>query len=213
MKDNGITPDVTSYNYMLTVLCVAGDLEATTGVLSLEEGLEVDPRTYDAMVLRASFLKSVLGPGIPAWWLHWHSSFLVSSFRGTDPPSMSYSSRVIQLTHGRHMPPHAVKNAKLLVDATISIEQPFVQPHHQGGFTISLLKDLSHVRSLALSSWCFQRCCPNVKILKLEMDEPRHLDWELVDTEEIERVCLASRKKTSGNHIWSLVSLSAPSRK
>ncbi|XP_010264776.1 PREDICTED: pentatricopeptide repeat-containing protein At3g56030 [Nelumbo nucifera] len=78
MKDNGITPDVTSYNYILTAYCVAGDLEAAAGVLReiLEEGLEVDPRTYDAMVLGAckagrvegalALLRRMVDDGVPA---------------------------------------------------------------------------------------------------------------------------------------------------
>lgn len=55
MRENGVSPDVTAYNYILTAYCFVGDLAAAAGVLTKlgEEGMEADTRTYDALVLGA----------------------------------------------------------------------------------------------------------------------------------------------------------------
>ncbi|XP_059627952.1 pentatricopeptide repeat-containing protein At3g56030, mitochondrial-like [Cornus florida] len=56
MKENGISPDLTAYNSLLTAYCFVGDLTSAAGVLTkmeVEEGMEADSRTYDALVLGA----------------------------------------------------------------------------------------------------------------------------------------------------------------
>lgn len=55
MRESGVSPDVTAYNYLLTAYCFTGNLEAAVGVLTEmeEEGMAADARTYDALVLGA----------------------------------------------------------------------------------------------------------------------------------------------------------------
>ncbi|KAL3528445.1 hypothetical protein ACH5RR_007767 [Cinchona calisaya] len=55
LRDCGIKPDLTAYNYLLTAHCFAGDLTSAAYVLTKmeEEGMGADTRTYDALVLGA----------------------------------------------------------------------------------------------------------------------------------------------------------------
>ncbi|GAB2291619.1 hypothetical protein Dimus_025874 [Dionaea muscipula] len=55
MKEAGVLPDTTAYNYLLTGYCCRGDVRSAADVLTKmrEEGLRGDKRTYDAMVLGA----------------------------------------------------------------------------------------------------------------------------------------------------------------
>lgn len=55
MKSCGIAPDLTTYNFLLTGYCFAGNVTSAAGVLAKmeEEELGADTRTYDALVLGA----------------------------------------------------------------------------------------------------------------------------------------------------------------
>ncbi|XP_058111270.1 pentatricopeptide repeat-containing protein At2g40240, mitochondrial [Magnolia sinica] len=55
MRGEGIPPDTTCHNYMLSALCHIGDLPAAAQTLNsmLGEGLEADSLTFDALVLGA----------------------------------------------------------------------------------------------------------------------------------------------------------------
>ncbi|KAK6929492.1 Pentatricopeptide repeat [Dillenia turbinata] len=54
MREIGIKPDLTAYNYVLTAFCFNGELTSAADLLTRmveEEGLGADARTYDALVL------------------------------------------------------------------------------------------------------------------------------------------------------------------
>lgn len=53
MRSNGIAPDLTAYNFLLTGYCFTGDVVSAAVVLAKmeEEELGADTRTYDALVL------------------------------------------------------------------------------------------------------------------------------------------------------------------
>lgn len=53
MKQLGVNPDVTAYNYLLTMFCFSGEMEKAAEVVEMieGEGMEADSRTYDALVL------------------------------------------------------------------------------------------------------------------------------------------------------------------
>lgn len=55
MKSCGISPDLTSYNFLLTGYCFAGNVASAASVLAKmeEEELGMDTRTYDALILGA----------------------------------------------------------------------------------------------------------------------------------------------------------------
>ncbi|KAL6003282.1 hypothetical protein ACLOJK_023505 [Asimina triloba] len=55
MRREGIPPDTTCYNYVLSALCHLGDLPAAATALNsmLQEGLVADSMTFDALVLGA----------------------------------------------------------------------------------------------------------------------------------------------------------------
>lgn len=55
MKSCGIAPDLTTYNYLLTGYCFAGNVASAAAVLAKieEEDLGADTRTYDTLVLGA----------------------------------------------------------------------------------------------------------------------------------------------------------------
>ncbi|GKU92154.1 hypothetical protein SLEP1_g5921 [Rubroshorea leprosula] len=55
MREVGVPPDLTAYNYFLTSHCYDGNLRAASEVMKRieEEGLGTDARTYDALVLGA----------------------------------------------------------------------------------------------------------------------------------------------------------------
>ncbi|XP_059298731.1 pentatricopeptide repeat-containing protein At2g40240, mitochondrial-like [Lycium ferocissimum] len=55
MKSDGISPDLTAYNYLLTGYCFIGNLTSAARVVEKidEEELGADTRTYDALVLGA----------------------------------------------------------------------------------------------------------------------------------------------------------------
>ncbi|PNX95943.1 pentatricopeptide repeat-containing protein mitochondrial-like [Trifolium pratense] len=58
-----VQPDVTAHNYFLMTHCITGDVEDAVGVLRTieDEGLCVDERTYDALVLGACRKGNVVG--------------------------------------------------------------------------------------------------------------------------------------------------------
>ncbi|KAK2984757.1 hypothetical protein RJ640_004582 [Escallonia rubra] len=66
---------------------------------------------------------------------------------------------------GSYLMSTSVKRATKLINVTIDIEQRFAD-HAQGNFLASLLLDLFHCHTLALSSWCiqevFQDMIPNI---------------------------------------------------
>ncbi|KAE8708965.1 zinc transporter 6 [Hibiscus syriacus] len=55
MRDAGVSPDVTAYNYILTAYCYETKLAEAVAVVKKieEEGLVADGRTYDALILGA----------------------------------------------------------------------------------------------------------------------------------------------------------------
>lgn len=56
MREIGIKPDTTAYNYLLTAFCSKGEVISAAdlvGKMVGEEGLKGDTRTYDALVLGA----------------------------------------------------------------------------------------------------------------------------------------------------------------
>ncbi|PHT37282.1 hypothetical protein CQW23_24982 [Capsicum baccatum] len=85
MKSIGIAPDLTSYNFMLTGYCFAGNVASAAGVVAKmeEEELGADTRTYDALVLGAcragkldaalALLRRMLDDGVsPLYCTHAH---------------------------------------------------------------------------------------------------------------------------------------------
>jgi len=65
MAELGISPDITTLNYLLTAYCFKGDLAAASGVVKRieEEGLGVGSRPYDVPVLDACEEGKVGGVG------------------------------------------------------------------------------------------------------------------------------------------------------